>query len=149
MKKPKKKIIRNVFEQKRSKVWFHILLFIVVELLLLQGIFGRWPSIDLVTMTGVGHLVYYASIPLATTMSVRYRHMRHIWYIVPVIIHVCVHIIPTLVAHRQDHIRHFGNMHMGHMIHHPFHIHSYVLVAMGVMILIMGEYLLHRPKSSL
>lgn len=115
----------------------HMVLFLVVEILLLQGIFGHWPSIDLVTMTGVGHLVYYASILLATAISMRHiGRIRHLWYIMPIMIHFLVHLLPVWI---------YGHRHH----HHHFHIHSWILVIIGVVILILGEYFLHRKRPAL
>ncbi len=114
----------------------HITLFVVVEFLFVLLIFREVPSINVISITGIGHILYRL---LVLCLGWLHDRVQEVWQkflltFMPIVAHVAVHILVTI-----------GAFHEYHEYHSEYSITRMVIAAIVAGIVIFaGEYLLHR-----
>ncbi len=118
----------------------HIALFVVVEFLFVLLIFREVPSVNVVSFTGIAHLIYWLVIIFFGWLRDRTQKVwqKFLLTFSPIVLHVLVHGAVTREVF-QEHGHHETHVHDEHNIWRMI-IGSIVA---GIVIL-AGEYLLHR-----
>ena len=118
----------------------HLWLFLVIEVVFVFIIFREFPSVSLLTLTGILHLSYWVIVIIAGTIRERYAHrvwQKFLCTYLPIVYHVIIHLYVGMetLHHMEEH---------GHA--HDEHSMIWLIVgtlAAGVLIG-LGEYWLHR-----
>lgn len=124
---------------------YHLLLFIGVEVLFVWIVFHEFPGINFYTLLGIGHMVYWLSLPLFAWLRVRAKTylMKVVADVVPFVLHSLIHLIPIWFLLDEHH-------HCEHTCSHHHEPHSsWDMVGMTIVILVIicvGEYILHRRQ---
>lgn len=119
----------------------HLAVFLVVELVFVLLVFREFPSISLVSLTGILHLSYWAIVIGAGL--IRELYAKAVWHkffctYFPVVYHIVIHVYLG---------RHLVHDHHGHDHHHD---HEMGRIIVGTIIagglIALGEYRLHRTS---
>ena len=120
----------------------HIALFFVVEVIFMLLIFHELPSVNVVTLIGIGHLIYWLLIPFFWWLRERYHHVwqKFLATYTPIVLHMALHIIVTLeIFHEHTDV---GAEHS--------HEHSLRWLILATIlawwVILRWEYLLHRTR---
>lgn len=117
----------------------HLGIFLVVEIVFVFIIFREFPSVSLLTMTGILHTSYWIVVILAWLIREKYAHrvwQKFLCTYLPIVYHVLIHLyIGMEVLHEAEEHGHAHDEHGIWLI--------VVTLAAGVLIA-LGEYWLHR-----
>lgn len=121
---------------KIKSFFYHLLIFVIIELLLVALIFHELPTISFFTWLGLGHVIYFIFLPLFGWWRIKEKNLigKIGATTLPLVLHVIVHLVPFV----------------DEMDHHYGHEHNMVWVIIMLIIaftvIMCGEYLLHKKN---
>lgn len=125
--------------QSVKNYFWHLWVFILVEILFVLVIFRHFPTPSLLTLVGVLHLIYRWMVLVAWRLRETYAHLvrqKFLCTYVPIVYHVLMHLYVgwATIDHMTDHL------------HEHDHEMEWIIIGTVIawVLIALGEYWLHR-----
>ena len=128
-------------QTKFKKLFQHFIFFIVVEIILVWIAFREFPFLELFSVVGIGHLMFYISLLLCAWIRIHCKKLslKMLASLCPLLLHMMMHIV-ALIMEYDHHISHHQ------CDHHGMYYSMIAIVILSVFLIVIVEYVIHKKE---